>query len=273
MIRRGTAALALALVAATALAGELRLEGPLTQGGMVLGQATPGSRVSLDGVPVRLSEEGRFVIGFGRDAAPEARLEVRFPDGTHEQRALAIAQRTYQIERIDGLPPNTVSPGAEALARIRREGAAIAAVRRRDTPKPWFAAPFAWPARGRVSGVYGSQRVLNGEPRRPHYGLDIAAPPGAPVVAPAAGIVALAEPDLFYTGGTVMLDHGHGITSVFSHLSRLNVALGQEVARGEVIGAIGATGRVTGPHLDWRVNWFGERLDPALLVGPMPGGD
>jgi hypothetical protein len=270
MIRRAFAVLALALIAATALAGELRLEGPLTQGGMVLGQAPPGSRVSLDGAPVRLSAEGRFVIGFGRDHGPKARLEVRFPDGTHEHRPLAIAQRRYEIERVDGLPPNTVSPSADELARIRREGALIAAVRRRDTPAPWFAAPFAWPARGRVSGVYGSQRVLNGEPRRPHYGLDVAAPPGTPVTAPAAGIVALVEPDLFYTGGTVMLDHGHGLISVYSHMASVSVKVGQTLRRGEILGTLGGTGRATGPHLDWRLNWFKQRLDPALLVGPMP---
>jgi murein DD-endopeptidase MepM/ murein hydrolase activator NlpD len=271
MIRLLAAALAVALLAPTAAAGELRLAGPLVQGGMVRGQAPPGSEVRLDGRELRLSKDGRFVFGFGRDHAPEAKLEVRYPNGTHEHRRLAVERRRYDIQRIDGLPPNMVTPSAEELARIRREGALITAVRQRDTPETWFAQTFAWPAKGRVSGVYGSQRILNGEPRRPHFGLDIAAPPGTPVVAPARGTVALAEADLYFTGGTVMLDHGHGITSVFSHLSRLAVAVGDEVVQGQQIGAIGATGRATGPHLDWRVNWFGERLDPALLLGPMPG--
>jgi murein DD-endopeptidase MepM/ murein hydrolase activator NlpD len=149
----------------------------------------------------------------------------------------------------------------------------IAAVRAKDTDRSWFADPFRWPASGRISGVYGSQRILNGEPRRPHFGVDIAAPVGTPVHAPNGGVVALAESDLYYTGGTVMLDHGHGITSVFSHLSSVDVEVGGRVSPGDFIGRIGATGRATGAHLDWRVNWFSERLDPQLLVGPMPADE
>ena len=145
-------------------------------------------------------------------------------------------------------------------------------MRRRDTDAAWFARGFRWPLVGTVTGVYGSQRILNGEPRRPHYGIDIAAPAGTAVVAPAPGIVALAEPDLFLTGGTVMIDHGHGLTSVYLHLASLSVAEGEQVAQGDALGTVGATGRATGPHLDWRVNWFGTRLDPALLAGPMPKG-
>ncbi len=146
----------------------------------------------------------------------------------------------------------------------------IAEARARDTPEALFAGGFVWPAIGPISGVYGSRRVLNGEPKRPHYGVDVAAPEGSPVVAPADGIVALAEDDLYYTGGTVMLDHGHGLTSVFLHMSEVAAPLGARVRQGELIGRIGATGRVTGAHLDWRINLFTTRLDPALLVGPMP---
>ncbi|MDP7546581.1 MAG: M23 family metallopeptidase, partial [Alphaproteobacteria bacterium] len=140
----------------------------------------------------------------------------------------------------------------------------------KDSPTPWHESGFLWPLRGRISGVYGSQRILNGQPRRPHFGLDIAAKRGSPVHASTDGMVALAESDLYYTGGTVMLDHGHGLTSVYSHMQSVTVKAGQLVRQGEQIGTLGTTGRATGPHLDWRLNWFKQRLDPALLVGPMP---
>ncbi len=247
-----------------------RLEGQIIQGGMVVGATEPGARVSLDGRNVRVSQSGRFVFGFGRDNSGEAELVVTTPNGGTETRTLTIEERDYRIERIDGLPPKMVTPPAEVLARIKRENKKIAEVRTLDTPENWFADQFHWPAKGRVSGFYGSQRVLNGEPRRPHYGVDVAAPVGTKVYAPAGGIVALAEDDLYYTGGTVMLDHGHGITSVFSHLSSVNAEVGAQISEGDFIGRIGATGRATGPHLDWRVNWFSERLDPQRLVGPMP---
>ncbi len=251
--------------------GQTRLEGALIQGGLVLGVAPPGTDVRLDGRLLRVSAEGLFVFGLGRDAAARARLHLHYADGSSETRVLEIARRQYPIERIDGLPPNMVSPSADELARIQREAARIAEARRRDSPNPWFAAGFVWPLEGRVTGVYGSQRILNGEPRRPHYGVDIAAPEGTPVVAPAAGVVALAEADLFFTGGTVILDHGHGVSSAFSHLASVDVAPGQAVGQGDRIGTVGMSGRATGPHLDWRVNWFAERLDPALIAGPMPG--
>ena len=251
-------------------AGELRLEGPLVQGALVRGVTEAGAAVRFRGGRVRVSPAGMFLIGFGRDDTGTFEIEVRHPDGSVTRRSLAIAGRKYQVQRIDGLPPNMVTPSAEELARIRREAALIAEVRARDTGDALFASGFAWPLVGTVTGIYGSQRILNGEPRRPHYGIDIAAPEGAPVAAPAAGIVALAEPGLFFTGGTIMLDHGHGLTSVYSHLSEITAKMGARVGRGETIGRVGATGRVTGSHLDWRVNLFTTRLDPALLVGPMP---
>ena len=263
-------ALVFAAAATAAAAHEVGLEGPLVQGGLVRGVTEPDAKVSFDGRPVRVSPDGVFLIGFGRDDVGPFELVVRHADGGVTRRNIAIAARDYPIQRIDGLPQNMVSPSAEELARIQREGAAIAAVRARDTAEPLFAGGFVWPATGPISGVYGSQRILNGEPRRPHFGVDVAAPVGAPVKAPADGIVALAEDDLFYTGGTVMLDHGHGLTSVYSHLSAVTVAPGALVCQGELIGRVGATGRVTGAHLDWRVNLFKTRLDPALLVGPMP---
>ncbi len=250
----------------------LRLDGPLIQGGLVRGMAAPGASVRLDGRPVRVSPAGAFVIGFGRDAPGRARLEVTWPDGGREIRGLDIAPRRYRIQRVDGLPPGLVSPGPADLARIRREAALAAAARRRDEARTDFLEPFVWPARGPITGVYGSQRVLNGKPRRPHYGIDIAAPAGAPVVAPAAGVVSLTHPDMFFSGATLILDHGHGLSSAFLHLEKILVRQGQRVAQGQPIATVGASGRVTGPHLDWRLNLFQTRLDPALVVGPMPEG-
>jgi murein DD-endopeptidase MepM/ murein hydrolase activator NlpD len=260
--------LVLLLLAAPA-AAEVELKGQAVQGGLLFGRAAPGAEVRLDGRAVRVAEDGRFVIGFGREAAARALLEI-FTAAGIEQRELSIAPRQWDIQRIDGLPEAQVTPPPQVLARIRKENDAIAEARRRDTAERWFEQGFAWPAQGRVSGVYGSQRILNGQPRQPHFGLDIAAPVGTPVVASTSGEVILADRDLYYTGGTIILDHGFGLTAVYSHLSRLDVRVGQRVKQGEVIGAVGATGRATGAHLDWRLNWFDVRLDPQLLLPPAP---
>ncbi|MBT3703632.1 MAG: M23 family metallopeptidase [Alphaproteobacteria bacterium] len=251
-------------------ADDLKLAGSFTQGGMVTGKVTSGSKIKFLKRDVRVSPDGVFVIGFGRDFSSHAQLELTTPDGQKSTHSLVIKKRKYKIQRIDGLPRKMVSPGEKALKRIRRENVWIGKVRALNSTTPWFAGGFAWPAIGPVSGVYGSQRVLNGEPRRPHFGVDVAMPTGTPVMAPAAGVIALAKKDLYFTGGTIMIDHGHGVTSVLMHLSRVDAKLGDAVKPGDVIGAIGATGRATGPHLDWRVNWFNQRLDPQLLVPPMP---
>ncbi len=270
---RALAALALALslgLAGVALAaGELALEGDFVQGGLVFGQVEPGAQVTLEGRRLRVSDRGRFIFGFGRDAAPKAVLEVAWPDGRIETRHLVVAKRAYEIQRIDGLPPQMVTPPQEVLARIRAENARIAQARAADRAEPWFESGFVWPVEGPITGVFGSQRVLNGEPRRPHYGIDIAAPEGTAVAAPADGVVAIANPDMYYTGGTVLIDHGHGLTSVYSHLKEVWVRQGARIRQGDAIGSVGATGRATGAHLDWRVNWFDQRLDPGLLVPPM----
>ena len=247
---------------------EVRLDGNFIQGGLVFGAAPPGSSVAFDGRELRLSPDGEFVFGFGRDAGPEAMLTIVTPGGGEETRHLAIATRDYKIQRIEGLPQKMVTPPEEVLARIRADGARVRAARAVDMAETHFAGGFIWPAEGPISGVYGSQRILNGEPRQPHFGVDIAAPTGTPVHAPAGGEIRLAEPDLYYSGGTIILDHGHGLSSSFLHMSRVDVVVGQRVVQGEVIGAIGATGRVTGAHLDWRMNWFDRRVDPALLVEP-----
>jgi murein DD-endopeptidase MepM/ murein hydrolase activator NlpD len=252
------------------LAQDLTLTGNPSQGGLVYGQTQPGAEVRLDGRPVRVGADGRFLLGFGRDATPEARLELTLPDGSTARRTLEIAQRSYDIQRVDGLPQEKVTPPEEVLARIAAEQAAVKAVRQVDRPEAWFETGFIWPVTGPVSGIYGSQRILNGEPRWPHYGVDVAAPEGTPVVAPADGLVVLAHPDMYYSGGTVVLDHGFGLTSAYLHMKDISVEEGQMLRQGDRIGSVGATGRVTGAHLDWRFNWFDERLDAALIAGPMP---
>lgn len=249
---------------------ELGLRGELIQGGMVWAQTEPGTKVKLDGKPVKVADNGVYVFGFGRDAASESKLRLCGPAVCKEYR-LPIVQRSYREQRIDGVPQRTVSPPSEeTLARIRKETAAVKKARATGSERQDFASEFIWPVHGPITGVFGSRRVYNGEPRRPHYGVDIARPTGTEVVAPAAGVVTLVHEDMFYSGGTLIIDHGHGVSSSFIHLNKVLVAVGQEVAQGEAIAEVGSTGRSTGPHLDWRMNWFSVRMDPELLVGDMP---
>lgn len=263
-------ALAVLLMASPALACELSLEGPAKQGGLLIGTVTPGASVSVDGTAVRVSADGHFLVGFGRDAKSEARVEAVMRDGRRLGCPVSVATRHYQIQRIDGLPKRQVTPDPKAVARIRADNAAIGKVRKLDTATTDFLAGFDWPLRGRISGIFGSQRILNGKPRSPHNGVDIAAPTGTPIHAPAPGVVRLVHPDMFYTGKSIMLDHGHGLTSVYVHMSAIAVKEGQRVAKGDVIGKVGKTGRATGPHLHWGVSLFATHLDPMLLAGPMP---
>ena len=234
-----------------------------------MGRTVPGTQLVLDEQVVRVSPEGAFVLGFGREASSTARLEAKFPNGEHVVRLLNVTPRKYDIQNIDGLPSQKVTPPPEALERIRQEAAQVAEARRQDLARPFFLSGFQWPVTGRITGVYGSQRILNGQPRRPHYGIDIAAPAGTPVQAPADGMVTLVHPNMYFSGGTLILDHGHGLSSSFLHLQSIHVEVGQKVKRGDRIASVGATGRVTGSHLDWRMNWFTERVDPSLLVPPM----
>ena len=254
-----------ALLAASSVAAALELRGPLRQGSVVVGQVEPGTAVELDGRRLPVSPEGLFVIGFDRDAP--ARHTLRAGAQTQE---LRIEKRSYAIQKVTGIPQKIMEPDAADLERIRREQVLVDAARAREDERTDFAAPFRWPITGRISGVYGSQRYYNGVPSRPHYGVDVAAPVGARVHAPAAGIVTLAEPDLFYSGGTVIIDHGHRLSSSFLHLSKVLVKVGQRVEPGDLIALVGATGRATGPHLDWRMNWRDARVDPQLLAGAMP---
>jgi murein DD-endopeptidase MepM/ murein hydrolase activator NlpD len=252
-----------------AMAKALKLEGKLVQGGMVIGKTAPGSSVHFQGKPIRVSPQGDFVIGFGRDAAPSQVVTIRLPGGNVEKAPIRIEQRSYRVQHIDGLPPRKVTPSPEDHKRIRREINLVKAVRQKDSPRNDFSQAFIWPVVGRISGVYGSQRILNGAPRRPHFGVDIAAPTGTPVRAAAGGIVSLVHADMFYSGGTLIVDHGHGLSTSYLHLHKILVREGQRVEQGEVIAQVGATGRVTGPHLHWGMNWFDTRLDPALTVMPM----
>jgi hypothetical protein len=250
----------------------LDFNGAQEQGGFIWGRVDPGSTVSLDGQELDVLPDGTTFAGFGRNAPATAELVVSGSRPCSE--TLQVASREYNIQRVEGVPQETVTPPPERLARIRREATLVANARAPSLQRPdlleGVLAGFVWPAQGPISGVYGSQRFYNGEPRNPHYGVDVAAPKGTPVYAPAAGVVTLAEPDLYFSGGTVILDHGYQLSSTFLHMSEVSVAVGAELQTGDLIGAIGATGRATGPHLDWRMNWRKERIDPQLLAPPMP---
>ena len=247
-------------------AGALTWRGEAAQGGLLVGQVEPGTRLALDGSPVRVSPEGLFAIGFGRDHDASAMLRLTAPGGAVELRDIAVRRRDWDVQRITGLPPAQVTPDAAALRRITAEREKLALARRADTALTAFAATPSWPARGRISGVYGSQRILNGEPRQPHYGLDIAGPTGTPVSAALAGRVTLSA-NFFFFGNLLVLDHGHGVNTLYAHLSERGVTEGEAVAHGQQIGRIGATGRVTGPHLHFCLSWHLVWLDPQPLLG------
>ena len=242
------------------------LAGTAEQGGAVMGRAAVGAKVFLDGAMVPVDGSGRFVLGFGRNAAAKAEVKVVGANGKVSRVALEVRPREWPVQRIDGLPQEKVTPPAALLARIAADSKAVAAARERRRPTADFLGGFVLPVQGRVSGVFGSQRVLNGEPKAPHSGLDLAAPVGTPVHAAADGVVSLVHPDMFYTGETVMIDHGLGLQTVYAHMSRIDVKLGQRVRQGEAIGAVGATGRATGPHLHWGASWLDRRLDPETLL-------
>jgi len=249
----------------------LKLNGVLTQGGLVVGKTTAKSTVTLNGIRVTVSPSGHYLLGFGRDAKLENVLVIETESGKKQSFPLKLKKQEYKIERIDGLPSNKVTPRKpEELERIAKEVSLVKAARNTLSTREDYLDQIIWPAKGRLSGFYGSQRILNGVPKRPHYGLDIANKTGTQVVAPWSGRVILVHEDMFFTGGTLIIDHGFGLTSTYIHLSKLHVKEGDEVARGQLIAEIGMTGRATGPHLDWRINLGQERLDPYLLVKETP---
>ncbi|MDP3330186.1 M23 family metallopeptidase [Parvibaculum sp.] len=247
----------------------LDLRGRMEQGGLVVGQAAPGAKATLDGMALDVDEAGTFAFGFDRDHGAQAKLNVTYADGSTVERLLAVKAREWQIQRVEGVPQKFVSPPPEAMAQIARSTALKDEARKTRAAGTDFTGEFIWPATGPISGVFGSQRYYNGEPRRPHYGVDVAAPTGTPIRAPAAGIVTLASEEMYFEGGLIFLDHGQGVTSLMMHMSRIDVKAGQRVAQGDVLGAVGGTGRATGPHLHWGLYWRGAWLDPQLLVGPM----
>ena len=249
----------------------VELKGNFQQGGMVVGHIDDGkvaSEVWLNDKPVKIGADGYFVFGFLRDEAPSAVLKIIYDDGSVAEQILEIAAQTYDIERVDGLPPKTVDIPPEELARRRIERSKVSTARSSNGDQLHWLETFIKPAEGRISGVYGSQRILNGSPRFPHYGLDVAAPIGTAIVAPASGVITLADPDFLLEGGIVIIDHGFSIFSTLFHMNSVAVSLGQQVAQGEVIGTVGQKGRASGPHVDWRINWGKVRLDPQLLLVP-----
>ena len=241
------------------------LEGDFIQGGLVKGKTDNNISLKFKKRLLRKTPKGLFVIGFGRDHPQTANLSLKI-NQKWITKNINIEKRVYKTQVINGLEKKMVTPPKSFYDRIIRENKVIKEIRNLDSDIDFIFQKLNWPAKGIISGVFGSQRILNGKPKRPHYGIDIAAKKGTSVIAPIESIVRLAEKDLYYTGGTIMLDHGHGVTSVYSHLSLINVNVGDKVKKGQKIGEIGSTGRSTGPHLDWRINWFLERLDPALLV-------
>lgn len=258
-----TAALALPAAALEIKRGEA------IQGGLVLLEATQGTTLTANGEPLMTNAQGLALIGFHRDDTEPVTVIETDQNGQTTRITLTPRQREYQEQRIDGLPKKMVTPPEDVLERIMRDRENVIAARSHATEINAFAGPMQWPVKGIITGVYGSRRILNGEPRAPHYGIDIAASTGTPVTAPAGGIIRMVE-DLYFTGWTIILDHGHGLSSAFLHLDTVAVQTGKRVEQGEVMATVGSSGRSTGPHLDWRINLFGKRLDPMLIAGPMP---
>ncbi len=244
----------------------LHLQGDIIQGGLVLGKVTPKTKLQWNNTWINVLPSGYFLLGFGRNEPEQVIIKMYPPKGAVKRLALKVKQRQYATQRIDGLPKHKVIPKSADLQHIRKDIAAVKKARKYRTVYNAFLQGFIWPTKGRISGVYGSQRILNGKPKQPHYGVDIAVPEGTAVRAPTDGIITLADDNMFYSGGTIILDHGYGLSSSFLHLSKLLVKVGDKVKQGDVIAKVGATGRVTGAHLDWRMNWLSRRIDPQLLM-------
>ncbi|MEC7082283.1 MAG: M23 family metallopeptidase [Pseudomonadota bacterium] len=245
------------------------LNGKFTQGALLRGQAPAGAKVTLNGETVQTNKDGKFVVGFEREAPLQQTLVVKLDNGQKWQRDITLEKREYNIQRIDGLEQKMVSPPAEVTARIKQDNINVANARSGNTDLDALFTRFEWPAKGVISGVYGSQRILNGVPKWPHYGLDIANETGTPVYAPVDGVVTMAD-DLYYSGNTLILDHGMRVFSTLLHMDTITVEVGETVKQGEQIGTIGSTGRSTGPHLDWRINLGNTRLDPQTIISGSP---
>jgi murein DD-endopeptidase MepM/ murein hydrolase activator NlpD len=256
---------ALALVPRWARAGVgtvLSFGGSFEQGALVIGRTLAGAKAKVDGTLVHVSPEGAFAFGISYDRIKPVHVVAEFADGSSETRDIVPLVRQYQTQRIEGLPPRLVTPSLEDLVRIKRENALIHEARTRDTDGVGFAEPFDWPFPGILTGVYGSQRIENGTPMAPHLGVDIAAPEGTPIHAPADAVVSISD-DYLIDGGFTLLDHGHGVSTCYLHQSKRIVKAGDKIARGDIIGLVGKTGRATGPHTHWGLCWFQVKLDPS----------
>ena len=241
-------------------------DGKFIQGSFILGKTEPGSEVFIDKKKVKVTSDGFFVFGLGRDRKYDVVITLN-KDGNKQKIVKKVQKRKYNIQRIDGLEEKKVTPPEEVYERIKKENKLINEARAIESDLIFFIKNFIIPVENAIiSGVYGSQRILNGKPKWPHYGLDFAADEGAKIKAMLDGTVTLAESDLFYTGGTLIFDHGHGISTLYMHMKKILVKKGQKVKQGDVIGTVGSTGRVTGAHLDVRLNWFQTRLDPATVL-------
>ncbi|MEI6895483.1 MAG: M23 family metallopeptidase [Colwellia sp.] len=246
------------------------LSGELKQGGLLVGKTLATNTVTLNGKKITVSRQGDYAFGFSRDDQQSYQLVITDIKGDRETKTLTPAKREYSIQRIEGIKKSIMQPNPKAVTRSRQDSKQVKAARKIASDLTFFAQGFIAPIKGTITGVYGSQRVYNGVPKRPHFGLDYAGNTGDPVKAPASGTVLLWVPDMFYSGGTLIIDHGQGISSTFLHLSDSYVKQGDEVTQGQVVAAVGKSGRATGPHLDWRINWFGVKIDPALVLKLIP---
>ncbi len=240
--------------------------GDFKQGSFILGKTDPNSKVYIDNRKVRVSSDGYFAFGLDRDRKNNVLIKVK---NSMETKLIEkkVFKRKYKIQRIDGLPPKQVTPPPEVYERIKKDNILIGKARAIDSKLVFFKDKFIYPIdKYIITGVYGSQRILNGKPRRPHYGIDFHAPEGTPVKSMMDGVVTLVENDMYFTGGTIIFDHGHGVSTLYMHMKDINVKKGQKVKKGEVVGTLGQSGRATGPHLDIRLNWFEVKLDPATVL-------
>ena len=243
----------------------IEFQGKFIQGHFILGKTDPKSKIKVGKKEVKISKDGFFVFGIDRDR----KFDLTFTKILDEKKTIitkTVLKRKYNIQRIDGLEESKVTPPESVYKRIKKENNAIGEARAINSNLNFFKDKFIMPVEGIISGVYGSQRILNGKPKWPHYGIDIAAKQGTMIKSSGAGVVTMAEDDLYYTGGTIIMDHGHGISTIYSHLENILVSVGDKINQGDVIGTVGSTGRSTGPHLDFRVNWFQTRLDPMSVL-------
>ena len=240
--------------------------GKFEQGAFILGKTNPSSKVKVDNRNIRVSKDGYFAFGLDRDRKNNILITIKTNEKTKKIEK-KVLKREYKIQRIDGLPPKQVTPPPEVYERIKKDNVLIGKARSIDTAYDFFKNNFIYPIdKYIITGVYGSQRILNGKPRRPHYGIDFHAPEGTPVKAMMDGEVTLSEKDMYFTGGTIIFDHGHGISTLYMHMKDINVKVGQKVRKGQIVGTLGQSGRATGPHLDIRLNWFDVKLDPASIL-------